>query len=95
MALSALIVKFSDLRKTLTPGCVRNRRTAGREKTMTIPLPRPRRRKPLDAGPFAPEIAQRRDAAIIAVLTATGIRAGELAGIRYDPDDPWRSDVDL
>ena len=23
---------------------------------MTIPLPRPRRRKPLDAGPFAPEI---------------------------------------
>src|SRR6185437_4573229 len=28
--------------------------------------------------------AQRRDAAIIAVLTATGIRAAELAGIRYD-----------
>ena len=27
---------------------------------------------------------QRRDAAIIAVLTATGIRAAELAGIRYD-----------
>jgi hypothetical protein len=23
---------------------------------MTIPQPRPRRRKPLDAGPFAPEI---------------------------------------
>ena len=39
--------------------------------------------------------AQRRDAAIIAVLTATGIRAGELAGIRYDPRDPRRSDVDL
>ena len=39
--------------------------------------------------------AQRRDAAIIAVLTATGIRAGELAGIHYDPDDPRRSDVDL
>jgi site-specific recombinase XerD len=39
--------------------------------------------------------AQRRDAAIIAVLTATGIRAGELAGIRYDPGDPRRSDVDL
>jgi len=37
---------------------------------------------------------QRRDAAIIAVLTATGIRAGELAGICYDPD-PRRSDVDL
>src|SRR5580692_9865504 len=39
--------------------------------------------------------AQRRDAAIIAVLTATGIRAGELAGIRYDAGDPRRSDVDL
>ena len=39
--------------------------------------------------------AQRRDAAIIAVLTATGIRAGELAGIRYDPHDPRRSDLDL
>ena len=38
---------------------------------------------------------QRRDAAIIAVLTATGIRAGELAGIRYDPLDPRRSDLDL
>ncbi len=39
--------------------------------------------------------AQRRDAAIIAVLTATGIRAGELAGIRYDPHDPRRSDLEL
>jgi site-specific recombinase XerD len=39
--------------------------------------------------------AQRRDTAVIAVLTATGIRAGELAGIRYDPDDPRRSDLDL
>jgi integrase len=38
---------------------------------------------------------KRRDAAIIAVLTATGIRAGELAGIRCDPHDPRRSDVDL
>jgi site-specific recombinase XerD len=31
---------------------------------------------------------QRRDAAIIAVFTATGIRAAELAGIRYDAHDP-------
>lgn len=35
--------------------------------------------------------AQRRFAAIIAVLTATGIRAGELAGIRYDPHRPHRA----
>jgi integrase/recombinase XerD len=36
-----------------------------------------------------------RDAAMIAVFTATGIRLSELAGIRYDPDDPRRSDIDL
>ena len=39
--------------------------------------------------------AQRRDAALIAVFRATGIRLSELAGIRYDADDPRRSDVDL
>ena len=38
---------------------------------------------------------QRRDTAIIAVFTATGIRLSELAGIRYDSDEPRRSDVDL
>jgi integrase len=39
--------------------------------------------------------AQRRAAALIAVFRATGIRLSELAGIRYDPGDPGRSDVDL
>jgi integrase/recombinase XerD len=39
--------------------------------------------------------AQRRDAAILAVFRATGIRLAELAAIRYDPDDPDRSDVSL
>jgi integrase len=39
--------------------------------------------------------AQRRDAAVIAVLKASGIRAGELAGIRYDPHDASRADLDL
>src|ERR1700689_5012494 len=39
--------------------------------------------------------AQRRDAALIAVFGATGIRLSELAGIRYDAGDPGRSDVDL
>jgi integrase/recombinase XerD len=38
---------------------------------------------------------ERRDAAIIAVFLATGIRLAEMAGIRYHPDDPYRSDVDL
>jgi site-specific recombinase XerD len=38
---------------------------------------------------------QRRDAAVIAVFRATGMRLSELAGIRYDPDDPGCSDVDL
>jgi site-specific recombinase XerD len=39
--------------------------------------------------------AQRRDAAIIAVFRATGIRLSELAGIVYHAGDPRRSDVDL
>ena len=39
--------------------------------------------------------AARRDAAIIAVFTATGIRLSELAGIRYHPGNPARSDLDL
>jgi site-specific recombinase XerD len=39
--------------------------------------------------------AARRDAAIIAVFTATGIRLSELAGIRYHAGDPARSDLDL
>lgn len=38
---------------------------------------------------------QQRDAAIIAVLKAPGIRLSELAATEYDPDDPRRSDVDL
>ena len=38
---------------------------------------------------------ERRDAAVIVVLEATGIRLSELAGIRYDPGDPRRSDLDL
>jgi site-specific recombinase XerD len=39
--------------------------------------------------------AQRRDAAIMSVFRATGIRLAELAGIRYDPAHPGRSDLDL
>ena len=39
--------------------------------------------------------AQRRDAAIIAVFRATSIRLSEMAGIRYYPDDPARTDLDL
>jgi integrase/recombinase XerD len=38
---------------------------------------------------------QRRDATMIAVFKATGIRLSELAGVRYDPGDPRRSDIDL
>jgi len=39
--------------------------------------------------------AQRRDAAIIAVIRATGIRLAKLAAIRYDPADTQRTDIDL
>jgi site-specific recombinase XerC len=37
----------------------------------------------------------RRDAAVITVFRGTGMRLSELAGIRYDPGDPRRSDLDL
>jgi site-specific recombinase XerD len=37
----------------------------------------------------------RRDAAMIEVLLAAGIRRSELAGIRHDPGDPARSDLRL
>ena len=37
----------------------------------------------------------RRDAAVIAVFRSTGMRLSELAGIRYDPGNPRRSDLDL
>jgi integrase/recombinase XerD len=39
--------------------------------------------------------ADRRDAAVLAVFEATGIRLSELAGIRYDPGDPQRGDLNL
>ena len=56
MALSALIVKFSDLRKRSRADACAPAEPQEERKTMTIPPPRPRRRKALDAGPFAPEI---------------------------------------
>ena len=39
--------------------------------------------------------ADRRDAAVIAVFRATGVRLSELAGICYVPDDLSRTDLDL
>jgi site-specific recombinase XerC len=36
-----------------------------------------------------------RGAAVIAVLEASGVRLSELAGLRYDSDDPQRSDLEL
>ena len=56
MALSALIVKFSDLWKRSRPDACATAEPQEERKPMTVPQPRPRRRKPLDAGPFTPEI---------------------------------------
>ena len=49
----------------------------------------------LEAACRCGSFAQRRDAAVIAVFRAAGIRLSEMAGIRHDPDDPARSDLDL
>jgi integrase len=186
LSLRTFTLRFSDLRKRSRSDVCTRARPQEERKTMTVTPSRPRRCKPLDAGPLAPEIgsfrlhlaaegkapktvrtyteavawfaaahlipctgatcwdqvsshdveqwvvyvltsysdayasnqfrglqqftseelsalertcqgrsfAERRDTAIIAVLTATGIGAAELAGIRYDVD-PRRSDLDL
>ena len=36
-----------------------------------------------------------RDAAILRIFNSTGVRLGELANLRYLPDDPESNDVDL
>src|SRR5260370_19274297 len=56
MALPALLVKFSDLRKRSGADACAPAEPQEERKTMTVPQPRPRRRKTLNAGPFAPEI---------------------------------------
>lgn len=42
-----------------------------------------------------PGLEQRRDMALLRVLIDTGLRLAELSGLRYRPDDPDDSDVDL
>jgi site-specific recombinase XerD len=49
----------------------------------------------LEAACRGNSFAQRRDAAIIAIFRATGIRLSEMAGIRHDPDNPAGGDLDL
>src|SRR5215471_12368585 len=56
MALDALILKLSDLRKRSRVDARAAAEPQEERKMMTVPQPRPRRRKPLDAGPFAAEI---------------------------------------
>ena len=66
--------------------------------------PRPRQARPglhrrdlprLERACAGRAFTQRRGAALIAVFRATGVRLSELAGVRYDPGDPGRSDIDL
>ena len=56
MALRALVLKFSDMRKRSGADACASAEPQEERKTMPVQQPRPRRRKPLDAGPFAPEI---------------------------------------
>ena len=55
MELQGLFSRFSDLRRRSGVDTCASAEPQEERKTMTIPQPRPRR-KPLAAGPFAPEI---------------------------------------
>jgi site-specific recombinase XerC len=81
MELQGLFSRFSDLRR--------------RSGVDACASAEPQEERKLQRACQGRSFAQRRDAAIIAVFLATGIRAAELAGIRYDPHDPQASDVDL
>jgi site-specific recombinase XerD len=63
--------------------------------TKLVPVFTPEELTRLEQACAGRSFTQRRDTAIIAVFTATGIRLSELAGLRYDPGDPRRGDVDL
>jgi hypothetical protein len=56
VALHALPVNASDLRRHSRTDTCATAEPQEERKTMTVPPPRPRRRKPLESGPFAPEI---------------------------------------
>jgi hypothetical protein len=56
MALQGLFSRFSDLRRRSSVDTSASAEPQEERKTMSIPQPRARRRKPLDAGPFQPEI---------------------------------------
>jgi hypothetical protein len=56
MALRVIISRFSDLRKRSGADEFAVAEPQEERKTMVVAQPCPRRRKPLDAGPFAPEI---------------------------------------
>ena len=56
MGLKAIVTRFSDLRKRSGAEACAVAEPQEERKTMPIAQPRPRRRKPLDAGPFTPEI---------------------------------------
>ena len=98
------------VRQYPVPGAATVLQVAGREEEAPDPMARLRAPKvtvtaipvftsvelsELDKACQGRSFAARRDAAIIAIFTATGIRLSELAGIRYHPGDPARSDLDL
>jgi site-specific recombinase XerD len=56
MACDALSLNFSDLRKRLSADVCASAEPQEERKTMNVPQPGPRRRKPLDAGVFQGEI---------------------------------------
>jgi hypothetical protein len=73
VALSALILEFSDLRKRSHADARVTVEPQEERKTMTVPQQRPRRRKPLDAGLLAATLFAHESAAFgVDVLACLG-----------------------
>jgi hypothetical protein len=90
MALGTLFSRFSDLRKRSGVDTCASAEPQEERKTMSVPQPRPRRRKPLDAGPFQPEIGSFRPHLAAQGKAAKTVRTYTEGGamVRRGPPNP-------
>jgi hypothetical protein len=90
MALGGLFSRFSDLRRRSSVDTCASAEPQEERKTMSVPQRRPQRRKPLDAGPFWPEIGSFRLHLAAEGKAAKTVRTYTRGGamVRGGPPDP-------